>query len=223
MPGPVPPDGVRFRRGAGLPAQGRGRLPGPERPALLLDRDGTLAAEAPYLHRVADLRLLPGAAALVAAANDAGIPVAVASNQSGIGRGLYGWDAYETVEAEIDRRLAAAGARLDARVACAFHPVATPEWNAEHARWRKPGPAMLELLVARLGADGARSWMVGDSAADAAAARAAGLCGCVHVATGHGWESRRAATAESAEGFPVLPAADAADALQILRARGLLR
>ena len=210
------PEGVRCVRAAESESESG-------RPALLLDRDGTLVAEVPYLHRVADVRLLPGAAALVAAANAAGAAVATVSNQSGIARGFYGWEAYEAVEDELRRCLAEAGGQLDARVACAFHPDHTVGWGAEHARWRKPGPAMLELAARELGFDPSRSWMVGDMASDAAAARAAGLAGCVHVSTGHGGSQRAAAIAEAAGGFAVLAAKDAVEARRLLRESGLFR
>ena len=214
----IPPGGVRFT--ALGPSAGTISAP---RPALFLDRDGVLVEEAEYLHRVEDLALLPGAAELIAAARASGLAVALVSNQSGIARGMYGWDAYDAVEAEIDRRLAAVGAVVDARAACCFHPDHTPGWGKTHEFWRKPGPGMLLLAAQALGADPARSWMVGDMATDAAAARAAGLAGSIHVATGHGPAHRAAALEHAAPGFEVVPVPGLDGALAALRQRGVLR
>lgn len=197
--------------------------PGIERPrtALLLDRDGTLVHEKNYLHRLADVRLQAGAATLVRTANAAGIAVAAVSNQSGIDRGMFGWDAYDAVEAEIDRRLRARGARLDARVANGYHPEHTRGWGARQAHWRKPGPGMLLLVLDRLGVRPKRAWMVGDMSSDVAAAKAAGLAGAVHVATGHGRGQRAAAVAEQSRGFRVLGARSVGEAQALLAAEGL--
>jgi D-glycero-D-manno-heptose 1,7-bisphosphate phosphatase len=151
------------------------------RPGLFLDRDGVIVEEIGYLHRVAELRMMPGVAALVARANRAAIPVGVVTNQSGIARGLYGWAEFATIAGEIERRLAAQGARIDGVAACPFHPEFTEGYGPREDRWRKPGPAMIEALAERLGVDRARSWFVGDKIADVDAARNAGLAGVVVV------------------------------------------
>ncbi|MDA1132583.1 MAG: HAD-IIIA family hydrolase [Proteobacteria bacterium] len=193
----------------------------PPRAGLFVDRDGVLVAEVEYLHRIADLCLLDGAASIIAAANAAAVAAVEVSNQSGIARGMYDWPAYDAVEAELDRRLANGGAALDARVACGAHPDFTPGWSASDAHWRKPGPGMLTLAADRLRLDLGRSWMVGDLASDVAAARTAGLAGCVHVATGHGAEHRAAALDLQSPGFAVLAARDLTEARDLLAARGL--
>lgn len=191
------------------------------RAALLIDRDGTLVHEKNYLHRLADVRMQAGAATLVRTANAAGVAVAAVSNQSGIDRGMFGWDAYDAVEAEIDRRLRARGARLDARVANGYHPEHTRGWGARQAHWRKPGPGMLLLVLERLGVKARRTWMVGDMASDVAAAKAAGLAGAVHVETGHGRAQREAALAAASRGFRVLAARSIGEAQALLAAEGL--
>lgn len=216
----VPPVGVRFAAGE-PPALAAGKVRRP-RAALLLDRDGTLVREVNYLHRLKDLRLQAGAAALVRAANVARVAVATVSNQSGIDRGMFGWDEYDVIEAEIARRLGARGAHLDFRVANAFHPDFTPRWGATHARWRKPGPGMLLLALERLGISPARAWMVGDMASDALAAKAAGLAGSVHLLTGHGKAQRDDALAVARGGYPVQPARSLAEAWRLLVRQGLL-
>lgn len=207
------PAGVVYTAGAPLSAAPRA--------ALLLDRDGTLVREVNYLHKLEDLRLQSGAVALVKAANDAGVAVAAVSNQSGIDRGMFGWDAYHAVERELRRRLGARGATLNASVANGFHPEHTRGWADQHAHWRKPGPGMLQLVVERLGVRPRRAWMVGDMASDAQAAKAAGLAGAVHLLTGHGVRQRRDAAALASPDFPVLVARSLGEAHELLAEQGL--
>lgn len=146
-------------------------------PALFLDRDGVIVDDAGYLGDPADVRLVDGIADLIGATNVAGVPVVVVTNQSGIARGLFGWPDFAAVQAEIARRLAVVGARLDAVAACPFHPDFTPDYGPDLAVWRKPGPGMLTLLAERLNIDLASSWLIGDHQSDIEAARQAGLAG----------------------------------------------
>ena len=67
------------------------------RPALFLDRDGAVVEEAGYLCRVGDIVVISGAAEVISAANRRGIPVVMVTNQSGIGRGYYGWTEFKSV------------------------------------------------------------------------------------------------------------------------------
>jgi D-glycero-D-manno-heptose 1,7-bisphosphate phosphatase len=187
------------------------------RPALFLDRDGVVVKEVHYLSRTEDVVLELGAVELIGWARQAGLAVVVVTNQSGVARGLFGWAAFEAVEAEVARQLAAHGVDLDLVIACAFHEEHTNGFGPEHARWRKPGPAMIELAGERLGIDLAASWMVGDRVSDVGAAHGAGLAGAVHVLTGHGVRERAAAERLATEGFRVLNAADPMEALQLLR------
>jgi D-glycero-D-manno-heptose 1,7-bisphosphate phosphatase len=170
---PLTVDGVWLTAGA--------RPAGGMRPGLFLDRDGVIVEEIGYLHRADEVRMMPGAASLIARANQAAIPVCVVTNQSGIARGMYGWAEFAAVEAEIERRLAKSAAALDGVAACPFHPDFTPGYAEPHDRWRKPGPGMIEALAERLAIDRARSWFIGDKAVDIEAARAAGLAGIVLV------------------------------------------
>jgi D-glycero-D-manno-heptose 1,7-bisphosphate phosphatase len=147
------------------------------RQGILLDRDGVLVAERNYLHKPADVALIPSILNLVLAANRQGIPVAVVTNQSGIDRGMFGWQDFFAVEEEIDRQLAAYGAAIDFKVACPFHPDFTTNFGAEHDFWRKPRPGMVTFVCTALGIDPAKSWMVGDKTSDIQAAKAAGLSG----------------------------------------------
>lgn len=187
--------------------------------ALFLDRDGVIVREVDYLSRPEDVVLERGAAKLIGWAHAQGLAVAAVTNQAGIARGRFGWPDFEAVEAEIARQLRAAGVALDLIVACAYHPDHTDGYDDAHARWRKPGPAMIELAAEKLGIDRSRSFMIGDKASDVEAARNAGLVGAIHVLTGHGREEREAAMTLARPGFEVIAAADPEEALALLSAR----
>jgi len=186
-------------------------------PALFLDRDGVIVREVNYLSRPEDVALETGIVELIAWAHGRGIAVAAITNQSGIARGRFGWAEYEAVEAEVARQLAERGVALDIVVACAFHEDHTEGFAEEHARWRKPGPAMLELAAEKLGRDLEASIMIGDKASDVEAARNAGLAEAIHVLTGHGEKERAAALKLARPGFTVHAAADLAEALSLLK------
>ncbi len=185
-------------------------------PALFLDRDGVILEEVDYLHRPGDVRLLPGAAAATAAANVRAVPVVVVTNQSGIGRGYYGWDAFLAVLDRMLGLLAREGAAIDAVFACPFHRDALPPYDHSDHPGRKPRPGMLERAARQLNLDLPRSWIVGDTAADIGAGRAAGLAGGVHVLTGHGRRDRDIVAALGNAQYPVLFADDLSQAATLV-------
>ena len=187
------------------------------RAALFLDRDGVVVVEVGYLSRPEDVVLEGGAAEAIAAFNRVGVPVVLVTNQSGVARGLFDWPAFEAVQAEIDRRLAAAGARLDAVFACGAHPAGSGDPAITDHPWRKPAPGMFLAAAERMGLDLSRSMIVGDRAQDLAAGRAAGLSAGLHVATGHGGPAEQAAAAAlNGPGFEVGLAANVGGALDLL-------
>jgi D-glycero-D-manno-heptose 1,7-bisphosphate phosphatase len=155
------------------------------RPAVFIDRDGTLNEEVGYLCRAEDVALTPGSAAALARLNALGVPVLVVTNQAGIGRGKYGWDAFRAVSARIDELLAAEGAHVDGVYAAPHHPKGVGEYAHPDHPDRKPNPGMLLRAAAEHGVDLARSWMIGDKALDLEAGRNAG-CRAVLVRTGYG-------------------------------------
>ncbi len=191
------------------------RSPAP-RAALFLDRDGVIVEEVPYLHRPEDIRFIPGAAETIAAANRAGLPVVVVTNQSGIGLGLYGWAEFAATQEQILRDLGAAGAVLDMVIACPYHPEGKPPYLHTNHPDRKPRPGMLLRAAERLGLDLGRSWIVGDRAVDMEAGRAAGLAGGLHVMTGQGTADRKAALMIATKDFEVRVGDSAGTALEVL-------
>jgi D-glycero-D-manno-heptose 1,7-bisphosphate phosphatase len=190
------------------------------RPALFLDRDGVIVADSGYLGRAEDLRLLDGAARAIARCNGLRIPVVVVTNQSGIARGYYPWSGFHAVQAALSAALAAAGARLDAVLACAYHADGKEPLRRAAHPWRKPNPGMILVAAERMNLDLSRSWIVGDKAEDLATGAAAGLAGGTLV--GPDDAARQQASRLETARFVVTAAASLADAVAALLEAGRL-
>lgn len=149
----------------------------PERPALFLDRDGTLNEDYGYVSDPARLVLLPGAAQAVKRANDLGWNVFLVTNQSGIGRGYYAEADAIACNAALQEMLRAHGAHLDDIRYAADHPEAEEPRYRIATGWRKPEPGMLIDLMAHWPTVREMSLMVGDKDSDIAAGAAAGVRG----------------------------------------------
>lgn len=161
-------------------------LPGrPMRPAVFLDRDGTLNEEVGYLHRPEDVVLCRGAAEAIGMLNRCSVPVIVVTNQAGIGRGLFGWQDFQAVTDRIEELLAERGARLDGVYAAPHHPEGRGVYRVADHPDRKPNPGMLLRAAEEHGLDLGRSWMVGDKDIDLEAGARAG-CRVALVRTGYG-------------------------------------
>lgn len=144
------------------------------KPAIFLDRDGTIIDDVRYCKDPALVRVLPGAVEALKRLRAAGYATVIITNQSAIGRGWMTVDDYHAVHA---RTMELVGAELiDGTYFCAD----APEADSTH---RKPAPGMLLDAARDLGIDLTRSWMIGDKRADVLCGRAAGtravfvLCG----------------------------------------------
>lgn len=148
------------------------------RRAVFLDRDGTLCEEVGYLNHISRLHIFPFAVAAVRRLNDAGFPVIVVTNQSGVARGFFPESLIEEVHERIQHDLAVSGARIDGFYAC-------PHRSADACDCRKPRTGLLERAAHdhRLQLRG--SWVVGDRGVDVELAHNAG-CRGVLVITGYG-------------------------------------
>ena len=181
------------------------------RPILFLDRDGVVVEEVDYLHRVADIRFVPGVADTVVAARQAGWRIAVVTNQAGIGRGYYGWQEFEAVNRSILDWLDRQGAFVDMVLATPHHPDGVPPYTHASHPMRKPQPGMLVEAAEHLRGELAESIIVGDNASDQEAALRAGLRRGYHVLTGHGQRYRAGAEALRSSRYGVQVIADAGD------------
>ena len=148
------------------------------RPAVFLDRDGTMAEEVGYLDHVSRFHMFPFVATAIRLLNEAGLPVIVVTNQSGVGRGYFPESLVHTVNELMTQQLAAAGARVDAIYYCPHAP-------AEGCDCRKPKTGMLERAAREHALDLRRSFVVGDRYGDVELAHNAQARGIL-VRTGYG-------------------------------------
>jgi len=125
--------------------------------AVFLDRDGTVMEDAHYIKSPAQVRLIPGAAAAVRRINDAGVPVIIVTNQSGIARGVFGVKDYEAVRGRFESLLREEGAHIDASYYCPHLPHDPPVCNC-----RKPATQMFEQAISDFGLNAADVAYVGD-------------------------------------------------------------
>jgi D-glycero-D-manno-heptose 1,7-bisphosphate phosphatase len=165
------------------------------RPAVFIDRDGTLTEEVGYVNHPSRLRLLPRSAEAIRRLNTAGVAAVVVTNQAGIARGYFSEEVLHSVNAALTAALRREGARLDGLYVCTHHPTeGEPPFRAA-CECRKPRPGLLRRAAAELGLDLARSTMVGDKPSDLVPGRTVGAA-AVLVLTGYGlgeWEYRRKA------------------------------
>jgi len=165
------------------------------RPAVFVDRDGTLNREVHYLARMRDLRLLPGAADGVRRLAAAGFAVVVVSNQSGVARGRMTIETVRALNRELVRRLERRGAIVHGVYFCPHHPSEGRAPLRRRCACRKPRPGLVSRAARELSLDLRRSYCVGDGAVDLGLAAAVGVRG-VLVLTGHGRATRRALDAD---------------------------
>ena len=165
------------------------------RPAVFIDRDGTLTEEVGYVNHPARLRLLPRSAEAIRRLNRAGVAAVMVTNQAGIARGYFSPDVLAAVNDALVAQLKDEGAHLDGVYVCPHHPTEGEPPYRMVCACRKPKPGLLLRASADLGLDLERSTLVGDKGSDLVAARAVGARS-VLVLTGYGlgeWEYRRGA------------------------------
>jgi D-glycero-D-manno-heptose 1,7-bisphosphate phosphatase len=145
----------------------------------ILDRDGTINQDSDdYIKSPQEWLPLHGALEAIARLNHAGWHVVVASNQSGLGRGLFDVAALNAIHAKLHTMLAAVGGRVDAIFYCPHGPL-------DGCRCRKPEPGLFEQIGERYGVDLKGVPTVGDTARDLVAGTTAG-CEPHLVLTGKG-------------------------------------
>jgi len=156
------------------------------RPAVFLDRDGTINVEKEYLHRIEDWEWIPGAIEAICRINQMGHLAIVITNQAGVARGYYEEGDIYALHARVDEVLAAAGARIDGYYFCPHHP---EYGKMRQCNCRKPEPGLLLAAQRDFDIDLAKSFMIGDKAIDVQFAQRVGVSPIL-VMTGYGRQER---------------------------------
>jgi D-glycero-D-manno-heptose 1,7-bisphosphate phosphatase len=157
----------------------------PGRPAVFLDRDGTINEQMGYINHITRFQLLPGVGQAIRALNERGLPVVVVTNQSGLARGYFPESLLDTVHREMHRLLALEGAHIDGLYVCPHHPEAKEERFRVTCNCRKPKTGLLEQAATELHLDLKRSFVVGDRWSDLRCGAAVGAT-TILVLTGYG-------------------------------------
>jgi len=169
-----------------------------KRPAAFIDRDGTLVEEVNFLSKVDDLKIFPFTAEAIRLLKEKGFHIVVVTNQSGIGRNVYGERDMHSIHDAMQEQL---GGAVDAFYYC-------PHLPDDGCTCRKPALGMIEDAIADLNIELEGSWMIGDKAIDVETGRNAGISSAL-VLTGYGTEH-----AESLGWEPNVVAEDLLDAVR---------
>lgn len=164
-----------------------------KKPAVFIDRDGTLSEEVGYVNHPSRFRLFSYSAQAIRLLNDNDWLAIVITNQAGVARGYFSEDVITTVHQRLNEELKEQEARLDAIYYCAHHPsVGEPPYKKD-CDCRKPKPGLIKCASTDFEIDLDRSWMVGDRHSDVVMAHNAGLKSAF-VLSGYGrgeWEFQR--------------------------------
>ncbi len=156
------------------------------KPAIFLDRDGTLNIDKGYVYRIEEWEWIPGAIDAIAALRKAGFLVIVITNQAGIARGYYDEASMNHLHTIINMELQKYGTTIDGFYHCPHHP---EFGKVRECECRKPMPGMIDKARQDFDIDLSRSWLVGDKAIDVQTGIAAGVKSIL-VLTGYGNNDR---------------------------------
>jgi len=136
---------------------------------ILLDRDGVINLDSlHYIKGVEEFILIPGSVEAIARLTKAGFTIGIATNQSGVTRGLYSEEELTAIHAKLHQAVEAVGGKIDAIVYCIHLP-------EERCSCRKPQPGMLQALAKRFNCQSLEGIpFIGDRVSDIQAALAAG-------------------------------------------------
>ena len=148
-------------------------------PTIILDRDGLINQDSDeYIKSPREWQAIPGSLEAIKKLNDAGYDVCIATNQSGLGRGLFSIQTLDQIHQKMINELEAMGGVIRMIVYCPHHPDAK-------CACRKPNTGLLTTINEEFRLDSDTSWMVGDTAKDVECAHRMGIRGAL-VRTGKG-------------------------------------
>lgn len=175
---------------------------------IILDRDGVINEDSDeFIKTPEEWRPIPGSLAAIAQLNRAGHIVIIATNQSGIGRGLYTEQDLQQIHAKMQKNLAEEGGHIDGIYYCPHHP-------DQDCACRKPKPGLLKKIAQDYGIELKQALLIGDAERDIRAAQAVN-CPAVLVKTGKGLKTQASLT--WSQDVPVY--ADLSEAVKIILER----
>ena len=156
-----------------------------KKPAVFLDRDGTINEQMGYINHLSRFHLLPKVCEAIKLFNDHGFLVIVVSNQSGVGRGYFPRDLVYEIHDAMEQSLGLKNARVDAIFFCPHYPQANLKEYAIQCNCRKPATGLIEKACDTFEIDMENSYVVGDRYTDIELAKNTNLKGIL-VKTGYG-------------------------------------
>lgn len=156
-----------------------------KKPAVFIDRDGTVNEQLGYINHIARFFLLPGTAQAIRLLNQHGHLAIIVSNQSGVARGYFPIELVYQVHDQMQRLLANANARMDGVFFCPHHPNGKMDDYRLDCDCRKPQTGLIQKAFDNFDIDRETSYVVGDRTSDVEMAHRAGLK-AILVQTGYG-------------------------------------
>ena len=155
------------------------------KPAVFLDRDGTINVDVGYLCHPDQFTFLPSALEALQLLRDSDLPLIIITNQAGVARGLIPPESLPVIQKAFLRMLRTNGINIAGYYSCPHHPEGVlPEYRCE-CECRKPAPGLVQQAARELDIDVQNSYVVGDKASDVQLAHNAGATGIL-VLTGEG-------------------------------------
>jgi len=185
------------------------------RPAVFLDRDGTLIWEAGYLDSPEKIEMIPGAGEALRILGQRGFLRIIVSNQSGVARGYFDEDTVRGVQAAFEQLLRQENSAVDAFYFCPHHPTEGRPPYRIRCNCRKPQPGMLLQAARDFSIDLTGSYMIGDKESDIAAGKKLGLT-TILVLTGYGRETAELLKKQPPAARPTHIAGDIAEAARLI-------
>jgi D-glycero-D-manno-heptose 1,7-bisphosphate phosphatase len=156
-----------------------------KRPAIFIDRDGTINEQMGYINHLSRFHILPGVPEAIRLLNENNFLVIIVSNQSGIARGYFSLELLEQIHTYMKDSLKKSGAEIDAIFFCPHYPRSKLKEYAIECDCRKPKTGMIKQAMARFDIDLEQSYMIGDHFTDLEFADNSGLKS-IMVKTGYG-------------------------------------
>ncbi len=147
------------------------------KPALFLDRDGTINKDKGYVYKIEDFEWIEGAKETIKLFNNKGYYVFIVTNQSGIGRGFYNRKDVETLHSYINEDLSKLNAKVDDFFYSPYHNSNNSNEFDHLKNLRKPNTGMLDLACSKWPVNKEKSLLIGDSESDMKCAKNFGIMG----------------------------------------------